>query len=69
MVAGRETLAGLRRLVDYLLAQESPDEPGAFLQPQEGSVPPYPDCIWDDFYTKKAIVSYLPYVAGVLGEQ
>jgi len=62
-----EILAGLKRLVDYLLAQENPEEPGAFLQPQIGSVPPYPDCIWDDFYTKKAVVSYLPFVAGVLG--
>ncbi|MEI6915089.1 MAG: hypothetical protein WCL39_08155 [Armatimonadota bacterium] len=63
----KEIANGLMRFVEYFLDHESKDEPGVFLQPQIGSIPPYPDCVWDDFYTKKAIVSYLPLVASVLG--
>jgi hypothetical protein len=59
-------LDGLMRWVDDILAHEGKDDPGAFHIPQTNSIPPYPDCTWDDFYTKKAAVSYLPLVASVL---
>lgn len=61
----KEILDGILRLADWVLSRESPDAPGTYPFVQKNQ---YPPARWICIYDNKAIVAYLPVLAGALAE-